>query len=97
MLQMNMLNLLVNLRQIEGLVTTLAECGSSELVLALYKKERAAFYNKYGLSPGENKNLRRIFYVRYADDFIVSINGLQNFATEIETFIKSDPSYTGSR
>ena len=77
-----------------GLAGTLAKCGSPEIVLALYKKERAEFYKKYGSSRGENKNLRRIVYVRYADDFVLGITGPRDFAlkiaTEIETFIKSD-------
>lgn len=77
-----------------GLASTLVECGSSELVLALYKKERSQFYKKYGSTRGENKNLRQISYVRYADDFVLGITGPRGFAlkiaTEIETFIKSD-------
>jgi retron-type reverse transcriptase len=77
-----------------GLSTTLAECGSPELVLASYKKERSAFFKKYGSTSGENKTLRRITYVRYADDFIIGITGSRDFAlkiaTKIESFIKSD-------
>jgi hypothetical protein len=77
-----------------GLAGTLAKCGSPDLVLALYKKERSEFYKKYGSTRGENKNLRRIVYVRYADDFVLGITGPRDFAlkiaTEIETFIKSD-------
>jgi hypothetical protein len=77
-----------------GLACTLAECGSPELVLALYKKERSKFFKKYGSTRGENKTLRRITYVRYADDFVLGITGPRDFAlkiaTEIESFIKSD-------
>ena len=77
-----------------GLSTTLAKCGSPELVLALYKKKRAEFYKKHGSSAGEDSTVRRIVYVRYADDFIVGITGPRDFAlkiaTKIETFIKSD-------
>lgn len=60
----------------------------------MYKKERLEFFKKYGSTRGENKTLRRITYVRYADDFVVGITGPRDFAlkiaTEIETFIKSD-------
>jgi hypothetical protein len=77
-----------------GLASTLAECGSPDLVLALYKKEKSAFFKKYGSTSGENKTLRRITYVRYADDFLVGITGPRDFAlkiaTEIESFLKSD-------
>jgi len=78
----------------KGLATTLVECGSSELVLTLYNKNRSVFYKKHGLSRGESNTLRRITYVRYADDFIVGVTGPRDFAlkvaTEIESFIKSD-------
>jgi retron-type reverse transcriptase len=77
-----------------GLANTLAKCGSPELVLALYKKERSEFFNKHGSTKGKNKTLRRITYVRYADDFIVGVIGPRDFglkiATEMENFIKSD-------
>lgn len=77
-----------------GLSTTLAKCGSPELVLALYKKKRAEFYKKHGSSAGEDRTIRQITYVRYADDFIVGVTGPRDFtlkiATEIETFIKSN-------
>jgi hypothetical protein len=77
-----------------GLATTLAERGSPEAVLALYKKKRAEFYKKHGSSAGEDRTVRRITYVRYADDFIVGVTGPRDFAlkiaTKIETFIKSD-------
>lgn len=77
-----------------GLARTLAECGSPEIVLALYKKERSQFYKEYGSTRGENKNLRYIKYVRYADDFVLGITGPRDFAlkiaTKIETFIKSN-------
>ena len=77
-----------------GLATTLAQTGSPELVLALYKKEHSAFLKQYGSTKGENKNLRRITYVRYADDFIVGITGSRDFAlkvsTEMESFLKSN-------
>jgi len=77
-----------------GLAGTLAKCGSPDLVLALYKKERSEFFKKYGSTRGENKNLRQIVYVRYADDFVLGVAGPRDFAlkiaTEIETFIKSD-------
>jgi hypothetical protein len=77
-----------------GLAGTLAKCGSPDLVLALYKKERLEFFKKYKSTKGENKNLRQIVYVRYADDFVLGVIGPRNFAleiaTEIETFIKSD-------
>lgn len=77
-----------------GLSKTLFECGSSDLVLALYKKERSQFCKEYRFTRGENKNLRRILYVRYADDLVLGITGPRDFAlkiaTEIETFIKSD-------
>lgn len=78
----------------KGLASTLDNVGSSELVLALYKKERLDFFKQYGLTGGENKNLRRITYVRYNDDFIVGIIGPRDFAlkvtTEMESFIKSN-------
>jgi hypothetical protein len=77
-----------------GLVTTLGECGSPEVVLALYKKKRTEFYNKHGSSAGENRIVRQVTYVRYAYDFIVGVTGLRDFAlkivAKIETFIKSD-------
>lgn len=77
-----------------GLATILAQTGSPELVLALYKKEHSAFLKQYGSTEGENKNLRRITYVRYADDFIVGVTGPREFAlkvsTEMESFIKSN-------
>ena len=77
-----------------GLGRTLKECGSPEIVLALYKKERSQFYKEYGSTRGENKNLRCIKYVRYADDFVLGIRGSRDFALKIamkiETFIKSN-------
>jgi hypothetical protein len=77
-----------------GLATILAECGSPEVVLALYKKKRVECYKKYGFSASEDRTVRRVTYVRYADDFIVGVIGPRSFAskiaTKIETFIKSD-------
>lgn len=77
-----------------GLATTVVECGAPEVVLALYKKKRAEFYKKHGSSEGEDRTVRRVTYVRYADDFIVGVIGPRDFAlkiaTKIETFIKSD-------
>ena len=76
------------------LAITLAELGSPELVLALYKKKRTALLKKHSTIKGQDKRLRRVTYVRYADDFIVGITGSRDFAlkiaTEIESFIKSD-------
>jgi hypothetical protein len=76
------------------LAITLAELGSPELVLALYKKERAALLKKCQTRADYDQKLRRITYVRYANDFIVGIKGSRDFAlkiaTEIESFIKSN-------
>lgn len=77
-----------------GLASTLAEMGSPEMVLSLYKKERTAFYKEHGTSDGENLFLRRLVYVRYADDFLIGITGPRSFARKIsvgiENFIKSN-------
>ena len=53
-----------------GLANILVKCGSPEIVLALYKKEHKEFFKKYRSTRGEIKNLRRITYVRYADDLL---------------------------
>jgi len=77
-----------------GLAATLKKCGSPELVIALYKKERSAFFKEHRTTIGEDRKLRRLTYVRYVDDFIVGITGPRDFAlkiaTEIKSFIKSD-------
>lgn len=77
-----------------GLATTLVECGSPEMVVSLYKKERAAFYKEHGTSFDEDLFLRRLVYVRYADDFLIGITGPRAFAQEIslkiQNFIKGN-------
>lgn len=76
------------------LANTLAELGSPKLVLALYKKERTALLKKHQTTGDDSQKLRRINYVRYANDFIIGITGSRDFAlkiaAEIESFIKSD-------
>ena len=62
-----------------------------KLMFPLYKKKWIKFYKKYETS--KNKVKFKITYVRYIDDFLVSITGTKNFALkiilEIGAFIKN--------
>jgi hypothetical protein len=72
-----------------GLANIIFQTGSPKLVLALFKKEKSAFYKKYSSSFGETTSLRQIKYIRYADDFLISISGSRKFALNIASLIKN--------
>ena len=77
-----------------GLANILSEYGSPDLVLALYKKEKTAFFKTYKFINSKNKTFFWIKYVRYVNDFILGIIGPRDFASKIaiaiENFIKSN-------
>lgn len=72
----------------------LKKYGSIDGVRNELKSQLKEHYKKYGRYYGVNTKTRRIFYVRYADDFVIGIVGPKSFASEIRnlinTFLKSD-------
>jgi len=88
-------NVIVELRHLqqkfsnnEKFCSDLEKCGSSELIIASYKKEKKAFYKKYGYSGDADFLSRNLFYVRYVDDFLLGISGSRLFAVKIIHQIK---------
>lgn len=73
--------------------TAIKKYGSVEATIQEHKKQKKAFFNKYGRVRGTG-NTVHIQYVRYADDFILGIVGSRRLATlvqkNIDTFIKCD-------
>lgn len=74
--------------------SALKKYGTVENVKSIIKNKMKEHYKKYGRRYGINTKTRRIFYTRYADDFILGIVGSKSFAMEVKnsvnTFLKSN-------